>query len=119
MDFWSTAESTPDVSPLMHSNTERVGAIKALEHAINRPALLCWTNAAARLDCGHIDWADTWRSRRNNFQHCVVTIAGQQRGVRGIKYAAASSTTLRVVPLPRFTVEEPPTEGPAHADPLR
>jgi hypothetical protein len=36
MLLWSTAESTPDVSPLMHSNTERVGAIKALEEAINR-----------------------------------------------------------------------------------
>ena len=36
MRFWSTAESTTDVSPLMHSNTERVGAMKALESAINR-----------------------------------------------------------------------------------
>jgi hypothetical protein len=36
MRFWSTAESTPDVSPLLHSNTERVGAIKALENAINK-----------------------------------------------------------------------------------
>jgi hypothetical protein len=34
MNFWSTAEYTSDVSPLMHSNTERVGAIKALEDAI-------------------------------------------------------------------------------------
>jgi hypothetical protein len=36
MHFWSTTESTSDVSPLMHSNTERVGAMKALENAINR-----------------------------------------------------------------------------------
>lgn len=36
MRFWSTTESTSDVSPLMHSNTERVGAMKALEDAINR-----------------------------------------------------------------------------------
>ena len=35
MNLWSTAESTTDVSPLMHSNTERVGAIKAFEHSIN------------------------------------------------------------------------------------
>ncbi len=36
MRFWSTTESTTDVSPLMHSNTERVGALNALESAINR-----------------------------------------------------------------------------------
>ena len=36
MRFWSTCESTTDVSPLMHSNIERVGAMKALENAINR-----------------------------------------------------------------------------------
>ena len=35
MRFWSTTEATSDVSPLMHSNTERVGAMKALEDAIN------------------------------------------------------------------------------------
>lgn len=36
MRFWSTTEATSDVSQLMHSNTERVGAVKALESAINR-----------------------------------------------------------------------------------
>jgi hypothetical protein len=36
MRFWSTAEYTADVSQLMHSNTERVGAMKALERAINK-----------------------------------------------------------------------------------
>jgi hypothetical protein len=36
MRFWSTAESTSDISQLMHSNTGRVGAIKTLENAINK-----------------------------------------------------------------------------------
>lgn len=36
MQLWSTIEATTDVSPLMHSNAERVGAIILLENAINR-----------------------------------------------------------------------------------
>jgi hypothetical protein len=35
MRLWSTAEYTSDVSSLMHSNTERVGAMIAFENAIN------------------------------------------------------------------------------------
>jgi hypothetical protein len=35
MKFWSTTETTEHVSQLMHTNTDRIGAVIALERAIN------------------------------------------------------------------------------------
>lgn len=78
MNFWSTAEYTSDVSPLMHSNTERVGAMIALEEAINR----------------HLDKIDTGEWKKWRVIYMILNDPMKSRGFRETRRLTRSDMTL-------------------------
>ena len=78
MLLWSTAESTPDVSPLMHSDTERVGAIKALERTIN----------------SHLVEVDTGEWRQWGIIYMILNDPMRSRGFRETRRLSPRTMTL-------------------------